>query len=129
MTDIYALGSFQLDVINELLFRINASFEITAPGRPTNARSKATARRPSATRSVPREAAWPGQIVEESNLTVQIAALRRALGSEPGGERWNRDHSPPRLPVRRSGPYDSAGWRRRGVAAGRCRPGPHTGAA
>src|SRR5712691_9008634 len=34
------------------------------------------------------EAAWPGQVVEESNLTVQIAALRRVLGKEPGGERW-----------------------------------------
>ena len=26
------------------------------------------------------EAAWPGLAVEESNLTVQISALRRALG-------------------------------------------------
>jgi DNA-binding winged helix-turn-helix (wHTH) protein len=34
------------------------------------------------------EAAWPGLIVEESNLSVQIAALRRVLGVEPGGERW-----------------------------------------
>ena len=25
------------------------------------------------------EAAWPGVVVEDSNLTVQIAALRRAL--------------------------------------------------
>jgi predicted ATPase/class 3 adenylate cyclase len=34
------------------------------------------------------EAAWPGQAVEESNLTVQIAALRRVLGEAPGGDRW-----------------------------------------
>src|SRR5262249_39320119 len=34
------------------------------------------------------DAAWSGQIVEESNLTVQIAALRRVLGEAPGGERW-----------------------------------------
>ena len=34
------------------------------------------------------EAAWPGLAVEESNLTVQIAALRRALQQAPGGERW-----------------------------------------
>ncbi len=34
------------------------------------------------------DAAWPGQAVEESNLTVQIAALRRVLGEEPGGDRW-----------------------------------------
>jgi DNA-binding winged helix-turn-helix (wHTH) protein len=29
------------------------------------------------------DAAWPGQAVEESNLSVQIAALRPALGTEP----------------------------------------------
>ena len=34
------------------------------------------------------EAAWPGLAVEDSNLTVQIAALRRALREVPGGERW-----------------------------------------
>jgi len=34
------------------------------------------------------EAAWPGLAVEESNLPVQIAALRRVLREEPGGERW-----------------------------------------
>src|SRR5262245_38768509 len=34
------------------------------------------------------EAAWPGLAVEDSNLTVQIAALRRALSEVPGGERW-----------------------------------------
>jgi TolB-like protein len=34
------------------------------------------------------EAAWPGLAVEESNLTVQIAALRKLLGEEAGGERW-----------------------------------------
>lgn len=33
------------------------------------------------------EAAWPGLNVEESNLTVQIAALRRALEQDDGG-RW-----------------------------------------
>ena len=32
------------------------------------------------------DAAWSGLAVEESNLTVQIAALRRALGEVPGGE-------------------------------------------
>jgi TolB-like protein len=34
------------------------------------------------------EAAWPGLAVEDSNLTVQIAALRRALREVPGGESW-----------------------------------------
>jgi TolB-like protein len=34
------------------------------------------------------EAAWPGTIVEESNLTVQIAILRKALGTRPDGQEW-----------------------------------------
>jgi predicted ATPase/DNA-binding winged helix-turn-helix (wHTH) protein len=34
------------------------------------------------------EAAWPGVVVEESNLAVQISAIRRALADFPGGEAW-----------------------------------------
>ena len=32
--------------------------------------------------------AWPGMIVEEGNLTVQIAALRKALGMDAAGNDW-----------------------------------------
>ena len=32
--------------------------------------------------------AWPGAVVEESNLSVQIAALRKLLGVAPGGTDW-----------------------------------------
>src|SRR6185437_4423668 len=32
--------------------------------------------------------AWPGTVVEESNLSVQIAALRKLLGRPPGGGDW-----------------------------------------
>lgn len=32
--------------------------------------------------------AWPGQIVEEANLSVQIAALRKALGNAENGASW-----------------------------------------
>ena len=34
------------------------------------------------------EAAWPGLAVEESNLTVQIAALRRVFEEVAGGADW-----------------------------------------
>jgi DNA-binding winged helix-turn-helix (wHTH) protein len=34
------------------------------------------------------ETAWTGLAVEESNLPVQIAALRRVLSEAPGGDRW-----------------------------------------
>ena len=33
-------------------------------------------------------AAWPGTAVEEGNLTVQIATLRKILGRDPDGEEW-----------------------------------------
>ena len=32
--------------------------------------------------------AWPGIIVEEGNLTVQVAALRKAMGPMPDGRDW-----------------------------------------
>src|SRR3569833_4717417 len=34
------------------------------------------------------DAGWPGIAVEESNLTVQIAALRKVLGRRPDGCEW-----------------------------------------
>jgi TolB-like protein/DNA-binding winged helix-turn-helix (wHTH) protein len=34
------------------------------------------------------EAVWPGLAVEEGNLTVQIAGLRKALGPGPQGQDW-----------------------------------------
>lgn len=32
--------------------------------------------------------AWPGTIVEEGNLSVQIAALRKLIGTDPEGREW-----------------------------------------
>ena len=34
------------------------------------------------------DAAWPGLVVEEANLAVQISAIRRVLARVPGGENW-----------------------------------------
>lgn len=34
------------------------------------------------------EAGWPGLAVEEGNLTVQIASLRKAMGPRPDGQDW-----------------------------------------
>lgn len=34
------------------------------------------------------ETAWPGVVVEEGNLAVQISAIRRTLAHAPGGEQW-----------------------------------------
>src|ERR1700692_886221 len=34
------------------------------------------------------DAAWPGIAVEEGNLSVQIASLRKLLGPSPDGAEW-----------------------------------------
>jgi class 3 adenylate cyclase/predicted ATPase len=84
---IHALGPFRLDTQDDLLFR---GREPAALGRRAIALLRALVERPGAlvSKDALIEAAWPGQAVEESNLTVQIAALRRVLGEAPGGDRW-----------------------------------------
>jgi DNA-binding winged helix-turn-helix (wHTH) protein/predicted ATPase len=84
---IYVLGPFRLDTRDNLLFRGN---EPLALGRRALALLRAMVERPGAlvSKDALIEAAWPGQAVEESNLTVQIASLRRVLGEVPGGAHW-----------------------------------------
>jgi class 3 adenylate cyclase/predicted ATPase len=84
---IYALGPFRLDTRDHLLFR---GSEPAALGRRAIALLRTLVERPGAlvSKDALIEAAWPGQAIEESNLTVQIAALRRVLGEAPGGDRW-----------------------------------------
>ena len=50
------------------------------------------------------EAAWSGSIVEESNLTVQIAALRKLLGPPAGWQRLDRDGAKGWLSLQRKCP-------------------------
>jgi predicted ATPase/DNA-binding winged helix-turn-helix (wHTH) protein len=84
---LHALGPFRLDTQGDLLFR---GSEPVALGRRAIALLRALVERPGAvvSKDVLITAAWSRQAVEESNLTVQIAALRRVLGEAPGGERW-----------------------------------------
>jgi len=87
MTRLYDIGPFRLDA---------ASGALTRNGTPVGLGSRAVAvltvlvERPQ--EFVPKgriiDAAWPGVVVEESNLPVQIAAIRRVLAQTPGGERW-----------------------------------------
>jgi DNA-binding winged helix-turn-helix (wHTH) protein len=87
VTNGYALGPFRLDTQGDLLFHES---EPVTLGRRAVALLQALVERPGAVVSKDAliEAAWPNQAVEESNLTVQIAALRRILGEAPGGDRW-----------------------------------------
>jgi DNA-binding winged helix-turn-helix (wHTH) protein/predicted ATPase len=85
--DTYELGPFRLDTHNGVLLHRS---EPVALGRRAVALLRALVERPGAlvSKDALIEAAWPGQAVEDSNLPVQIAALRRALGEAPGGDRW-----------------------------------------
>lgn len=53
------------------------------------------------------DAAWPGLIVEESNLSVQIASLRKLLGPAPAGGEWIA--TVPRVGYRFAGPVTTDG--------------------
>jgi TolB-like protein len=83
----HLLGPFRLDAEAQILFR---GAEPIAVGKRAVAVLHALVMQPGVVVSKEAliDAAWPGLAVEENNLAVQIAALRRVLGEEPGGERW-----------------------------------------
>jgi adenylate cyclase len=87
MDTVYAFGPFRLDISAEILFRGADPMPV---GRRAVAVLRALLERPGApvSKDALMQAAWPGLAVEEGNLTVQIAALRRVLGEEPGADRW-----------------------------------------
>jgi DNA-binding winged helix-turn-helix (wHTH) protein len=81
----YKFGPFCLDAEGEVLLR---GAEPIALGRRAVVLLRTLIERPGVVISKEAliEAAWSGLAVEESNLPVQIAALRRALEEVPGGE-------------------------------------------
>jgi DNA-binding response OmpR family regulator len=114
----YALGPILVNIKNKLLFHGNEPVRL---GRRSITLLLALVERRGAVVSKRTliEAAWPNQVVEEANLSVQIAALRRVLGQTPGGDRWIETLPRRGLPwpcpaARRSGP-GSAGARSLGI--------------
>src|SRR5262249_15303191 len=104
-TAMYALGPFRLDAEAEILFRNGEPLPI---GKRAVALLRVLVERAGVpvSKDALLEAAWPGLVVEESNLPVQIAAVRKILGQEPGGERWIE--TLPRRGYRFVGPVDRA---------------------
>jgi predicted ATPase/DNA-binding winged helix-turn-helix (wHTH) protein/tetratricopeptide (TPR) repeat protein len=87
MSTVYELGPFHLDPEAGVLSRAGVPMAlgaravavlITLVKRPNEFVQK---------RAII-DAAWPGVVVEESNLAVQIFSIRRALAHTPGGEHW-----------------------------------------
>ena len=82
-----AFGPFQLDLDTGTLFRDGELVAIgqrgaTLLGALLKSRGKVM------TKAELMDAAWPSTSVEESNLSVQIASLRKLLGRAPDGDEW-----------------------------------------
>lgn len=87
MATIYEFGPFRLEADADTLFR---GAEPVALGGRAVALLRLLlekAGRPVAKDAL-MEAAWPGLAIEESNLTVQVAALRRTFAAVEGGSSW-----------------------------------------
>ena len=87
MAMIYEFGPFRLDTDAEILFR---GAEPIVLGRRAVALLRLLLERAGApvSKDALIEAAWPGLAIEDSNLTVQIAALRRVFDETGGGADW-----------------------------------------
>jgi TolB-like protein/tetratricopeptide (TPR) repeat protein len=87
MATIHVFGPFRLDAEAEMLFRGDEPLPV---GRRAVALLRVLVERPGVpiSKDALIEAGWSGLAVEESNLPVQIAALRRVLEREPGGGCW-----------------------------------------
>jgi TolB-like protein len=86
MTETYRFGPFRLDAEAEILFR-GAEPIVLGQRAVALLRLLLECAGAPVTKTALFETAWPGLAVEDSNLTVQIAALRRAFESE-GGADW-----------------------------------------
>src|SRR4029079_14044347 len=87
MAMIYEFGPFRLDTDAEILFR---GAEPIVLGRRAVALLRLLLERAGApvSKDALIAAAWPGLAIEDSNLTVQIAALRRVFEQVTGGAGW-----------------------------------------
>jgi TolB-like protein len=87
MATIHEFGPFRLDADSEILFR---GADPTELGQRAVALLRLLLERAGSpvSKDALIEAAWPGLAIEDSNLTVQIAALRRVFAEAAGGATW-----------------------------------------
>ena len=85
--DFTHLARYRLDADAEILFR---GPEPTVLGQHAVALLRMLLERPGepVSKDALIKAGWPGRAIEDSNLTVQIAALRRIVGEGAGGASW-----------------------------------------
>jgi non-specific serine/threonine protein kinase len=87
MRKLYEIGSLQLDPEARVLTHAGAAVPLGARGVAVLTALVSRANE-CVQKSAILDAAWPGLVVEEANLAVQISAVRRALALVPGGEGW-----------------------------------------
>jgi TolB-like protein len=85
--EVFTFGPYVFDCRQGSLLRNGSPVAIGAKGRAL-LRALLEADGEVVTKSVLMDAAWPNTIVEESNLTVQVAALRKVLDETADGEAW-----------------------------------------
>src|SRR5215212_2295573 len=102
----FAFGPFLLDTGRETLFEHGVPVSIGSRALAL-LRALTEARGQIVTKSALMDAAWPNVSVEESNLTVQIAELRRWLRGSPDSEDWIATF--PRVGYRFVGPLSIEG--------------------
>jgi TolB-like protein/tetratricopeptide (TPR) repeat protein len=114
MATILSFGPFRLDTDAAILFR---GAEPTPLGQRAVALLALLVQRAGApvSKEALIEAAWPAQAIEDSNLTVQIAAVRRVFESLAGGAGWIE--TLPRRGYRYVGPAMEADTSRRSASA------------
>src|SRR5262245_43492621 len=87
MPTTYSFGPFRLDADGQLLFRHG---ELIPLGPRAVGLLNVLIQNSGqvVSKDVLIDTAWSGLVVEESNLSVQVAALRRSLSVETGADRW-----------------------------------------
>jgi predicted ATPase/DNA-binding winged helix-turn-helix (wHTH) protein len=84
---VYEIGPFRLDPVAGLLTRLGMSEALGPRAVAVLTVLVRNAQQP-VTKSALMDAAWPGLVVEEANLSVQVSSIRRVLAQVAGGERW-----------------------------------------
>ena len=87
MRTVYKLGPFLLDTEARVLTYDGVATALGARGAAVLATLVSRAGE-YVEKSVIVDAAWPGVVVEEANLPVQISAIRRVLARVPDGDHW-----------------------------------------
>ena len=87
MTKIYDIGSFRLDAETGVLSQSGVPVPLGARGVAV-LRVLVERAGEHVAKGTLIDGAWPGVVVEEGNLAVQISAIRRVLAEIPGGEHW-----------------------------------------